>query len=193
MVVVVEEQSTTISSSIPLLQPKKEANLITSTFATSVYLLWNLALLTASILVLYFTQKERPNIGIRLWISLDALQSMVAVILFVIYRYIASTNKGEEPSCFLTGCRIFNTALYFIWWIVGIFWVCFGGEILFRNAPVLSRWVVVLLVIPPLLIAFTICFGCCTDQCFSYTAACFGRRRIRVFPTKITTIYFSVL
>lgn len=73
------------SSDVPLLlRLEKKNNSLTANAAAHVVL--NLGLTVASVVMLYSTKEESPNTLIRLWISTDALLSVVAVILSVDYE-----------------------------------------------------------------------------------------------------------
>ncbi|KAK6122424.1 hypothetical protein DH2020_043866 [Rehmannia glutinosa] len=68
-------------------------------------IMWNLAFVVVSVVMLICTAKEKPSVPIRVWV------------------------------CGIKRCESVNTMVSFLWWIVGFYWVVAGGEVLLRGAP----------------------------------------------------------
>lgn len=151
--------------------------------------MWNLAFVAVSLIMLICTVDEQPNVPIRLWVCGYALQCSLHVVL-VWLEYIRRTAvpPGEVASDHIdsedddarggvlqitnqaSSSKRFesvNTLVSFLWWIAGFYWVVSGGEILLQNAPHLYWLTVVFL-------AFDVFFAifCVVLACFIGIALC---------------------
>ncbi|XP_051145020.1 E3 ubiquitin protein ligase RIE1 [Andrographis paniculata] len=149
-------------------------------------IMWNLAFVIVSVVMLICTAEENPNVPIRVWVCGYALQCLVHVVLvWVEYRRrnpLQDRNAGEEVnhseneeegevggepfgvsgggSSQVKRCESINTMVSFIWWIVGFYWVITGGEILLRSAPRLYWLTVVFLAFDVIFAIFCVVLAC---------------------------------
>ncbi|KAL1828991.1 hypothetical protein ACET3Z_007403 [Daucus carota] len=127
-------------------------------------IVWNLAFVFASLMMLLWSRKERPNVPIRVWIVVYAMQCLVHVVLvYAEFRRRRSGRRGGEfdveanyedesqeededeersgvlgvtsRSSFGKKFESANTILSFFWWMVGFYWVVSGGDYLLQSAP----------------------------------------------------------
>lgn len=60
-------------------------------------IVWNLAFVFASLMMLLWSRKERPNVPIRVWIFVYAMQCLVHVVLvYAEFRRRRSGRRGGE-------------------------------------------------------------------------------------------------
>ncbi|KAI3453179.1 hypothetical protein Pfo_009842 [Paulownia fortunei] len=153
-------------------------------------IMWNLAFVIASVVMLICTAKENPNVPIRVWVCGYALQCLVHVVLvWVEYnrrnsrqernrvgvqsREDENQSENEEEDDGRSGlfgitngssrvkrCESVNTMASFLWWIVGFYWVVSGGEILLRSAPRLYWLAVVFLAFDVIFAIFCVVLAC---------------------------------
>lgn len=152
-------------------------------------MMWNLAFVVVSIVMLLYTMKEHPNTPIRLWICGYALQCLVHVVLvWLEYRRRnmrrtrvrreengqsdsdvnesdhedddVGGSSGSSQSSATKRCESINTMVSFLWWIVGFYWVVSGGEFLLQNAPRLYWLAVVFLAFDVFFAIFCVVLAC---------------------------------
>lgn len=152
-------------------------------------MMWNMAFVVVSIVMLICTGKEKPNTPIRLWICGYALQCGVHVVLvWLEYRRRSvrrvrdeerqqqmsdeEVNDSEDEdgerrvsaslnrSSVTKRCESVNTMASFLWWIVGFYWVVSGGDILLQNAPRLYWLAVVFLAFDVFFAIFCVVLAC---------------------------------
>ncbi|XP_022863030.1 E3 ubiquitin protein ligase RIE1-like [Olea europaea var. sylvestris] len=146
-------------------------------------MMWNLAFVIVSIVMLICTGDENPNVPIRVWVCVYALQCLVHVFLVWIEyknrnsRRRRNGNGGPEADndfenqedernrisnsySIAKRCESMNTMVSFIWWIVGFYWVVSGGEILLRSAPRLYWLSVVFLAFDVFFAVFCVVLAC---------------------------------
>ncbi|XP_057962596.1 E3 ubiquitin protein ligase RIE1-like isoform X4 [Malania oleifera] len=150
-------------------------------------MMWNLAFVVVSVVMLICTVNERPNTPIRIWICGYALQCGVHVVLvWLEYRRRsmrrvrdeerrsesdandsedegadASAGSGTTSRSSITKrCESLNTMASFLWWIVGFYWVVSGGEILLQDAPRLYWLAVVFLAFDVFFAIFCVVLAC---------------------------------
>lgn len=153
-------------------------------------IMWNLAFVVVSVVLLICTANENPNVPIRVWVCGYALQCMVHVVLvWVEYsrrnsrrerirgreqssedEYQSENEEDDEGRSGFLGisnasssvkrCESFNTMASFVWWIVGFYWVISGGEILLQDAPRLYWLAVVFLAFDVIFAIFCVVLAC---------------------------------
>ncbi|KAG8382694.1 hypothetical protein BUALT_Bualt05G0104100 [Buddleja alternifolia] len=153
-------------------------------------IMWNLAFVIVSVVMLICSVKENPNAPIRVWVCGYALQCLVHVVLvWVEYKRRSSRHartgagvSGEEEdnqsededeeegrsgllginnrSSGVKRCESLNTMASFLWWIVGFYWVVAGGETLLRSAPRLYWLAVVFLAFDVIFAIFCVVLAC---------------------------------
>ncbi|KAL0372758.1 UNVERIFIED_CONTAM: E3 ubiquitin protein ligase RIE1 [Sesamum calycinum] len=153
-------------------------------------IMWNLAFVIVSIVMLICTAHERPNVPIRVWVCGYAFQCLVHVVLvWVEYKRRNSSqernldgaggreeenqseNEEEESeesgllgitsgSSRVKRCESVNTMVSFLWWIVGFYWVVSGSEILLTSAPRLYWLAVVFLAFDVIFAIFCVVLAC---------------------------------
>ncbi|KAK6146725.1 hypothetical protein DH2020_020594 [Rehmannia glutinosa] len=87
-------------------------------------IMWNLAFVVVSVVMLICTAKEKPDVPIRVWVC----------GLYSPCEDMDMSNEGMSI-CWIKRCESVNTMVSFLWWIVGFYWVVAGGEVLLRGAP----------------------------------------------------------
>ncbi|KAF6163865.1 hypothetical protein GIB67_024720 [Kingdonia uniflora] len=104
--------------------------------------IWNLAFVFVSTLVLSSTPKENPSTPLRIWISGYAFQCLLHVgFVCFVYRLRNSSNGGHGYEGDHVGIRFvkklesMNTMVSFFWWVIGFFWIVKGGQALLQDAP----------------------------------------------------------
>ncbi|XP_047341850.1 E3 ubiquitin protein ligase RIE1-like [Impatiens glandulifera] len=126
-------------------------------------ILWNLACVSASIVMLICTTEDRPNVPIRVWICVYALQCLVHVVLvWLEYRRrntrIVRDEDGTQTVTHIDGnfihendsryeisiqpsvtkrCEAVNTIVSCIWWLAGFLLFVTEGEGLLQSSPYL--------------------------------------------------------
>ncbi|KAK4479787.1 hypothetical protein RD792_015322 [Penstemon davidsonii] len=141
-------------------------------------MMWNLAFVIVSIVMLICTQNENPNVPIRVWVCGYGLQCLVHVVLvWIEYKRRNSSNGSREGgnqsdnededdgtiaghSSTVKRCESVNTMASFLWWILGFYWVVSGGEILLRSAPRLYWLGVVFLAFDVFFAIFCVVLAC---------------------------------
>ncbi|XP_059649721.1 E3 ubiquitin protein ligase RIE1-like [Cornus florida] len=149
-------------------------------------MMWNLAFVIVSVVMLICTASEKTNVPIRVWICGYALQCSVHVFLVWLEfrRRNVRRGRGEAgaeshgdvnesddedgtagnlgiPSSSATKrCESVNTMASFLWWIVGFYWVVSGGEILLHGAPRLYWLAVVFLAFDVFFAIFCVVLAC---------------------------------
>ncbi|KAL6957107.1 E3 ubiquitin protein ligase rie1 [Sarracenia purpurea var. burkii] len=152
-------------------------------------LMWNLAFVMVSVVILICSASERPNVPVRIWIGGYSLQCLVHVVL-VWLKYQrrnrrqfqdeeaalppgthSDVNSSEDEdaagalgitsgSSLTKRCESVNTMASFLWWIVGFYWVVSGGNILLQNAPRLYWLAVVFLAFDVFFALFCVALAC---------------------------------
>uniref|UniRef100_A0A5B7AVG3 RING-type E3 ubiquitin transferase n=1 Tax=Davidia involucrata TaxID=16924 RepID=A0A5B7AVG3_DAVIN len=151
-------------------------------------MMWNLAFVIVSAVMLICTAKEQTNVPIRIWICGYALQCLVHVILVWLEYRRRNTRRGRDEeaartdlhsdvndsededgtagnleiarSSFTKRCESVNTIASFLWWIVGFYWVVSGGEFLLQSAPRLYWLAVVFLAFDVFFAIFCVVLAC---------------------------------
>ncbi|KAG6596184.1 E3 ubiquitin protein ligase RIE1, partial [Cucurbita argyrosperma subsp. sororia] len=131
--------------------------------------LWNLAFVLVSIVVLLSTFRERPSTPLRLWISGYAFQCLLH-IGFVFFEYQRSIlhHGFEDPAAhrsIMKRLESMNTMTSSVWWVFGFYWIVMGGHALLQDSPRLYWLTVVFLAFDLFFILF--CVGMAFVVCFS--------------------------
>ncbi|XP_038903580.1 E3 ubiquitin-protein ligase At4g11680-like [Benincasa hispida] len=125
---------------------------------------WNLAFVLVSIVVLLSTFKERPSTPLRLWISGYGLQCLLHVA-FVFFEYQRSmAHHGFEDRAahrsIMKRLESMNTMTSSVWWVFGFYWIVMGGQALLQDSPRLYWLTVVFLAFDLFFILFCIGMAC---------------------------------
>ncbi|GFP83566.1 E3 ubiquitin protein ligase rie1 [Phtheirospermum japonicum] len=152
-------------------------------------IMWNLAFVVVSVVMLICTAKEKPDVPIRVWVCGYALQCLVHVVLVWVEfnrrnsrqerirvgglsREDDNQSESEEDEDGRGGlfgisngsrvkrCESVNTMVSFIWWIVGFYWVISGGDTLLSDAPRLYWLTVVFLAFDVIFAIFCVVLAC---------------------------------
>ncbi|PSR91037.1 E3 ubiquitin protein like [Actinidia chinensis var. chinensis] len=153
-------------------------------------MMWNLAFVVVSVVMLICTVNEKPNVPIRVWICGYALQCLVHVVLVGLeYRrrnrrrfrdeeagitqadsHSEANDSDDDEATGALGitsrsnvtkrCESVNTMASFLWWIVGFYWVVSGGDILLHNASRLYWLAVVFLAFDVFFAIFCVVLAC---------------------------------
>ncbi|VFQ69811.1 unnamed protein product [Cuscuta campestris] len=150
-------------------------------------MMWNLAFVFVSAVMLGCTLDESPNVPIRVWVCGYELQCLVHVVL-VWFEYsrrnspidrsgedgasMADGSEEDDEEEMIAGLAIssrssvakrwesVNTMASFGWWMIGFYWVISGGEMLLRNAPRLYWLAVVFLAFDVFFAIFCVVLAC---------------------------------
>nr|GEW93903.1 E3 ubiquitin-protein ligase RIE1-like [Tanacetum cinerariifolium] len=147
---------------------------------------WNMAFVVVSVVMLFVTWGEKPNVPVRVWVVGYGLQCALHVVL-VWLEYCRRNNRREEDDngngndsdqeeeeeegrigAFLTSnrvsytkrCENLNTMVSFVWWLVGFYWMVSGGDVLLHNAPRLYWLTVVFLAFDVFFAIFCVVLAC---------------------------------
>ncbi|XP_068663534.1 E3 ubiquitin protein ligase RIE1-like [Aristolochia californica] len=130
-------------------------------------LVWNLAFVIVSSVVLLTTFRERPSTPLRVWIAGYALQCLLHVgFVFLEYRRRLGANRGQDDetsdggASFAKRLESTNAMVSFLWWIVGFYWIVTGGQALLQDAPRLYWLTVVFLAFDVFFAIFCILLAC---------------------------------
>ncbi|XP_068658342.1 E3 ubiquitin protein ligase RIE1-like [Aristolochia californica] len=130
-------------------------------------LVWNLAFVIVSSVVLLTTFRERPSAPLRVWVAGYALQCLLHVgFVFLEYRRrVAAVRRQDNAtpyggSSFAKRLESTNTMVSFLWWIVGFYWIVVGGQALLQDAPRLYWLTVVFLAFDVFFAIFCILLAC---------------------------------
>ncbi|KAL8141660.1 hypothetical protein V2J09_014692 [Rumex salicifolius] len=155
---------------------------------------WNLSFVVVATVVLVLSWDEEPALPLRLWIVGYALQCF-AHMLCVSAEYrrrrqrwrTAEGDEGElgeeselvdreqdeeEPSLVARHLESANTMFSFVWWVIGFYWICVGGQALQLNSPELYWLCVVFLAFDVFFVIFCVALAsviavavCCCLPC----------------------------
>ncbi|KAL5716530.1 hypothetical protein ACHQM5_018207 [Ranunculus cassubicifolius] len=100
-----------------------------STSQSSLNISWHLLLAIASAVILLISTKELPNTPLRAWIIVFAVIHLLDFLLILADRRITEIAVNI--------LRRVSQVFAFVWWIVGVFWILAGGDLIRNNAPVL--------------------------------------------------------
>nr|GMD26591.1 E3 ubiquitin protein ligase RIE1-like [Ipomoea batatas] len=150
-------------------------------------MMWNLAFVIVSVVMLGCTVAERPNVPLRVWVCGYGLQCLVHVVLVWLEYRRRNSPIGDRREDGFTGADVsdeeddderiplfgigrrssvakrwesLNTMASFLWWIIGFYWVISGGEILLRDAPRLYWLAVVFLAFDVFFAIFCVVLAC---------------------------------
>ncbi|KAI3982342.1 hypothetical protein MKX01_037875 [Papaver californicum] len=135
--------------------------------------IWNLAFVLVSSVVLSSTIRENPSTPLRVWIVGYAFQCLFHVG-FVYFEYqrrnsivIGGDDSGNEGNqLFLSSenrnrrLESMNTLVSFFWWVIGFYWIVAGGQALLLDAPRLYWLAVVFLAFDVFFAIFCIALAC---------------------------------
>ncbi|GMH09419.1 hypothetical protein Nepgr_011260 [Nepenthes gracilis] len=152
---------------------------------------WNFAFIIVATVVLVLSRDEAPVLPLRLWVVGYAFQCAVHILCAgVVYwrrrwRFRAfaggdgssedseSLRRGnEESSVVMRHLESVNTMFSFIWWVIGFYWICAGGEALQQDSPELYWLCVVFLAFDVFFVIFCLALAsviavavCCCLPC----------------------------
>ncbi|KAL5546891.1 hypothetical protein UlMin_006578 [Ulmus minor] len=126
---------------------------------------WNLAFVLVSVVVLLKTLKERPSTPLRVWICGYSFQCLLHVG-FVCFDFrrrgfadllaFGGLALSQRRTSFMKRLESINTILSSIWWIFGFYWIVVGGQALLQDSPRLYWLTVVFLAFDVFFILFCI-------------------------------------
>ncbi|KAE9450885.1 hypothetical protein C3L33_17218, partial [Rhododendron williamsianum] len=135
-------------------------------------MMWNLAFVVVTVVMMACTTRERPNVPIREEEREqfagrgggDGRQSDL--------RSDGNESEGDEAVgamgigtrsryfSFTKQCESANTMASFLWWIVGFYWVVSGGDMLLQSAPRLYWLAVIFLAFDVFFAIFCVVLAC---------------------------------
>ncbi|KAJ0692837.1 putative transcription factor C2H2 family [Helianthus annuus] len=147
---------------------------------------WNLAFVAVSVVLLFCTMDEKPNVPVRVWICGYAVQCALHVVLVWLEYRRRNRRLTEEESAggsdnlndseedegrigdglssngisYAKRCENLNTMVSFVWWLIGFYWMVAGGEILMHRAPRLYWVTVVFLAFDVFFAIFCVVLAC---------------------------------
>ncbi|XP_065853668.1 E3 ubiquitin protein ligase RIE1-like isoform X1 [Euphorbia lathyris] len=131
-------------------------------------LIWNLAFVLVSVVVLFSATRERPSTPLRFWVLGYSLQCLFHVA-FVYFQYrIRRRNDQDNDGLSSSQAQIsiikrlesINTLISSVWWVIGFYWIVVGGQALLQVSPRLYWLTVVFLAFNVLFILFCIGMAC---------------------------------
>ncbi|GAB4834350.1 hypothetical protein Ancab_032605 [Ancistrocladus abbreviatus] len=157
---------------------------------------WNLAFVVVSAAVLVLSRDETPVLPLRLWIVGYALQCVVHISCvtveyrrrrqrFSVFFGVAGGDESrgysepilrgqdeEESSATTRHLESANTMFSFIWWVIGFYWICVGGQALQEDSPELYWLCIVFLAFDVFFVIFCVALAsiiavavCCCLPC----------------------------
>ncbi|XP_021901226.1 E3 ubiquitin-protein ligase At1g12760-like [Carica papaya] len=132
-------------------------------------LIWNMAFVVVSVVVLLSAFRERPSTPLRLWICGYALQCALHVgFVYLEYRteirddpaVAGALSSTQTQSGVLKSLESLNTMMSSVWWVIGFYWIVLGGQALLRESPRLYWLTVVFLAFDVFFIIFCIGMAC---------------------------------
>uniref|UniRef100_A0A453P9I1 RING-type E3 ubiquitin transferase n=1 Tax=Aegilops tauschii subsp. strangulata TaxID=200361 RepID=A0A453P9I1_AEGTS len=137
-------------------------------------LLWNLAFILTTAVVLVLSGDESPSVPLRIWVAGYAVQCVLHMVCVAMeYRVRhgqrggSSTAADEERGTDGSSSSIVakhlesaNTMFSFIWWIIGFYWVSAGGQVLTNDAPQLYWLCIVFLAFDVFFVVFCVALAC---------------------------------
>ncbi|KAF9599344.1 hypothetical protein IFM89_036801 [Coptis chinensis] len=168
--------------------------------------LWNLAFVLVSLILLFSTFQERPSTPLRLWIAGYAFQCVLHVA-FVYFDHRRRISGGGDDDLLYGSSQnrrgsaakrleSVNTMFSFFWWMMGFYWIVVGGQALLQDAPRLYWLAVIFLAFDVffaiLCVAFACLIGialCCCFPCLVLALYAIGVRDgasedvIRILPS----------
>ncbi|XP_024988411.1 E3 ubiquitin protein ligase RIE1-like [Cynara cardunculus var. scolymus] len=122
---------------------------------------WNFVFVVVSVVMLFWTAREKPNVPLRLWICVYSLQCAIHIVLvWLEYRRRNRGVAGDQTTadCFCFGhsedsdgsdvdlenytmigdalrWENINTTISYMWWVVGFCWLLSDFKILLHSAP----------------------------------------------------------
>lgn len=126
---------------------------------------WNLAFVLVSAVVLLSTFREKPSTPLRVWISGYAFQCLLHVG-FVCFDYrrrgftdllgFGGLSFSRRRTSIMKRLESVNTIVSSIWWMCGFYWIVVGGQTLLQDSPRLYWLTVVFLAFDVFFIIFCI-------------------------------------
>ncbi|KFK40526.1 hypothetical protein AALP_AA2G007300 [Arabis alpina] len=151
---------------------------------------WNFAFVVVAIVVLVFSNDENPNMPLRVWIVGYGLQCMMHMgCVCVEYcrrnrrrrrdRSLRSSSSASsmedvylDSNSFAKHIESANTMFSFVWWIIGFYWVSFGGQELAQGSPQLYWLCIVFLGFDVFFVVFCVALACVIGIAVCYCLPC---------------------
>ena len=121
--------------------------------------IWNLAFVSVSMVVLLSTFQERPSRPLRVWIFGYALQCLLHVG-FVCFQFRRRNGNEDRHSSIVKRLESMNTMFSSVWWVFGFCWILAGGQVLMQDSPRLYWLAVVFLAFDVFFMMFCIGMAC---------------------------------
>ncbi|KAK9266553.1 hypothetical protein L1049_001597 [Liquidambar formosana] len=125
-------------------------------------LIWNLAFVLVSVIVLLSTFRERPLTPLRVWICGYASQCLLHVGLMYL-KYLRKNQDGVSSQSHRRFVKRLES-LYIIfsssWLVLGFFWIFVGGQELLQDSPRLYWLALIFLAFDVLFMIFCIVVAC---------------------------------
>ncbi|MCL7023447.1 hypothetical protein MKW94_027832 [Papaver nudicaule] len=162
------------SSTVGLVDDQQNDNWGYSKPVVILDVIWNLAFVLVSCVVLASTIRENPSTPLRVWIGGYAVQCLfhVGFVYFEYHRRNSIVLSGgddtgnEDNQLFLSSenrsrrLESMNTLVSFFWWVIGFYWIVAGGQALLQDAPRLYWLAVVFLAFDVFFAIFCIALAC---------------------------------
>ncbi|PON80663.1 43kDa postsynaptic protein [Parasponia andersonii] len=126
---------------------------------------WNLAFVLVSVVVLLSTFKEKPSTPLRVWIVGYSVQCVFHVG-FVYFHYrrrgfadllgFGAFSLSHRRTSITKRLESMNTIISSVWWMFGFYWIVVGGQALLQDSPRLYWLTVVFLAFDVFFIIFCI-------------------------------------
>ncbi|XP_038688885.1 E3 ubiquitin protein ligase RIE1-like isoform X3 [Tripterygium wilfordii] len=108
--------------------------------------IWNLAFVAVSVLVLLSSIKERPSTPLRVWVCGYAFQCLLH-LGFVYFEFRSRNDRCDDRACLgelspsqrqssiVKWLESLNTVISSVWWVIGCYWIVTGGQPLLQDSP----------------------------------------------------------
>ncbi|XP_021754137.1 E3 ubiquitin-protein ligase At1g63170-like isoform X2 [Chenopodium quinoa] len=143
---------------------------------------WNSAFVLAASAALFLTWSDTLRLPLRVWIVGYALQCLLHVFCVCVEfrrrrRVRNAVEHGrddyfEESSTKIKHLESANTLFSFMWWILGFYWICVGGQALQQDSPTLYWLCIAFLVLDLFFVIFCVALAsviaaavCCCLPC----------------------------
>ncbi|XP_015888427.2 E3 ubiquitin-protein ligase At4g11680 [Ziziphus jujuba] len=130
---------------------------------------WNLAFVMVSVVVLLSSFRERPSSPLRIWVAGYALQCLLHVgcVYFDYQKQWRADLEGLDGfsssykrTSNAKRLETMNTLMSSLWWIIGFYWIVVGGQALLQDSPRLYWLTMVFLAFDVFFIIFCIGMAC---------------------------------
>ncbi|XP_074263273.1 E3 ubiquitin-protein ligase At1g12760-like [Silene latifolia] len=177
--------STTTTTTKPLLNPANDQRHFTQhgeftpadDFLGSLYivldLIWRTLILSVAVVVVVLSKDVTTTVPLRVWVigyaALRVLHMIYACINYwrwreatkALFRPFDALNSRHTVLDRITNClQLVKSVLNVIWWIIGAYWMFYGGQMLAYDAPKLFWFTAIFLALDLFYVSIFVCTSC---------------------------------